>query len=198
MKNKLVCAGIIFAVVLLCLSNFASSKNVGLLKVDGNLNFGEGIPGREIYSGKVIVKNIADKTSLNMYISGTDFYDSSSSGAACPDTNQLLLGNVAYYAESGRYNTKNDPRADEKGFVNVEYELGYNNPDYFEGTHEIIQIPGFALDSNEELTLLFRLDIPSACIGHFDTGNVFISGVTNEGREVSFDYPLSFNFEAEN
>ena len=64
------------------------------LSVEGDLEFSEVRPGSVAYSNTLRVGNDADDGSgvlLDMFISGTDFYDSSSSDAACPDTNHLKL-----------------------------------------------------------------------------------------------------------
>lgn len=64
------------------------------LSIDGMLDFEEVRPGTVSYSNTLLVGNDADDGSgvlLDMFISGTDFYDSDSSGARCPVTNQLKL-----------------------------------------------------------------------------------------------------------
>jgi hypothetical protein len=64
------------------------------LSIDGDLEFTEVRPGAVAYSDTLLVGNDADDGSgvlLDMFISGTDFYDSASSGARCPVTNQLKL-----------------------------------------------------------------------------------------------------------
>ncbi len=66
------------------------------LSVDGDMVFEEVRPGSVSYSDTLLVGNDADEGSgvmLDMFISGTDFYDLDSSGARCPDTNQLQLSN---------------------------------------------------------------------------------------------------------
>jgi len=72
------------------------------LDIEGDMTFHgddgkEGVrPGSDAYSDTILVGNDADKGSgvlLDMFISGTDFYDSQSSGARCPTTNQLSLDN---------------------------------------------------------------------------------------------------------
>jgi len=66
------------------------------LSIDGDLTFDEVRPGSVSYSDTILVGNDADEGSgvlLDMFISGTDFYDSSSSGARCPVTNHLKLSN---------------------------------------------------------------------------------------------------------
>ena len=74
------------------------------LSIDGVLTFDDVRPGTSSYSDTLLVGNDADDGSgvmLDMFISGTDFYDSSSSGARCPDTNQLSLGAFRYYVTNG-------------------------------------------------------------------------------------------------
>jgi len=64
------------------------------LSIDGSLEFEDVRPGTVSYSDTLLVGNDADEGSgvlLDMFISGTDFYDSSSSDARCPVTNQLKL-----------------------------------------------------------------------------------------------------------
>src|SRR3989344_8266455 len=64
------------------------------LSVDGTASFDDVRPGSVAYSTPVLVGNDADGGSgvlLDMFISGTDFYDPASSGAKCPTTNHLKL-----------------------------------------------------------------------------------------------------------
>jgi len=64
------------------------------LSIDGDLMFEDVRPGTVSYSNTLTVGNDADDGSgvlLDMFISGTDFYDLDSSGARCPNTNQLKL-----------------------------------------------------------------------------------------------------------
>ena len=78
------------------------------ISIDGDLEFEDVRPGTASYSTTLLVGNDADDSSgvmMDMFISGTDFYDSSSSGAMCPTTNQLSLGAFSYYATSGAYST---------------------------------------------------------------------------------------------
>jgi hypothetical protein len=115
-----------------------------------------------------------------MFISGTDFYDSSSSGAACPTTNQLALTNFDYFATSGAYSSADDARADAENYVPIGYATGFNNPTPFYGAFEIIQtsaVPADYSDGNlltpgAELAITFRLDLPEPCNGDFDSGNI--------------------------
>lgn len=143
------------------------------LSIDGDLTFDEVRPGSSAYSDTITVGNDADEGSgviLDMFISGTDFYDSSSSGAKCPITNQLKLGDgdsqcdvgpefgvpkfdavtdpFCYFATHGAYSSQQDARADTENYVGINYGAGFNDPNPFYGAfngdptgYEIIQGP---------------------------------------------------------
>ncbi len=178
------------------------------LSMDGDLTFDEVTPGTSSYSDTLLIGNDADEGSgvlMDMFISGTDFYDSASSGAMCPTTNQLRLGdgdsycNVSrefggtdpttdpfcYFATSGAYSTLQDPRNDREGYVGIDYGIGFNNPEPFYDGFEIIQGPrlrgspyylGNVLTPGAEHALTFRLNLPEPCNGNFDTGSIFFWG----------------------
>lgn len=156
------------------------------LSVDGSLDFEMVRPGTMSYSDTLLVGNAADDGSgvmLDMFISGTDFYDSASSGAMCPTTNQLALEQFRYYATSGAYDTEEDARADAEGYVPIEYGIGFNNPNPFYNNNEIIQeaaIGGYyaanVLAPGAEMAITFRLDMPEPCNGNFDSGSIYFWG----------------------
>ncbi|MBS3146259.1 hypothetical protein J4471_01030 [Candidatus Woesearchaeota archaeon] len=165
------------------------------LNIDGELSFDEVRPGTSAYSETLLVGNEADVSSgvmLDMFITGTDFYDSSSSHAACPDTNQLSLSAFRYYATNGAYSTSDDLQndgvdgdrnKDAEGYVNIEYGIGFNNPDPFYNNAEILQAPMVGpyypaniLAPGAEMALTFRLDLPEPCNGDFDSGQIFFWG----------------------
>ena len=165
------------------------------LSIDGDMTFEDVRPGTSSYSETLLVGNDADDGSgvmLDMFISATDFYDSSSSGAMCPTTNQLSLGAFSYFATNGAYSTADDAMVDvvdadracdAEGYCNIEYGLGFNNPDPFYDNAEILQAPAVgpyyaanALAPGAEMALTFRLDLPEPCNGDFDTGSVYFWG----------------------
>jgi hypothetical protein len=175
------------------------------LSVEGDLVFDEVRPGTSSYSETLLVGNDADDGSgvmLDMFISGTDFYDSSSSGAKCPYTNQLLLGDgnsacedtdpFCYFATNGAYSTYTDPRSDDEGYVGIDYGIGFHDPESFYGTYagdptgrEIMQVlgPGWGgyfysniLSPGSEMALTFRLNLPEPCNGDFDSGAIYFWG----------------------
>lgn len=153
------------------------------LSIDGDLTFDNVRPGTQAYSQTLLVGNDADDGSgvlLDMFISGTDFYDSASSGAACPTTNQLALTNFDYHATSGAYSSADDARADAENYVAIQPATSFHNPNNFYGLHEILQTdanatnysPGNVLTPGSELAVTFRLDLPEPCNGDFDTGSI--------------------------
>lgn len=83
------------------------------LSVDGDLEFEDVRPGAVAYSSTLLVGNDADDGSgvlLDMFISGTDFYDSASSDAKCPDKNLLKLSqNIRQRASLGAGNLSSTP-----------------------------------------------------------------------------------------
>jgi len=156
------------------------------LKVEGDLVFDDVRPGTSSYSEMVLVGNKADPDSgvmLDMFISGTDFYDSESSGAKCGTSNQLELKNFNYYATSGAYSTHNDARKDSEGYVPIQYGIGFNDPKSFYNMNEIIQANKIGpywvsnlLAPGSEMSLIFRLNLPEPCNGDFDTGSIYFWG----------------------
>jgi len=158
------------------------------LSIDGDLTFEDVRPGTSSYSDTLLIGNDADDGSgvmLDMFISGTDFYDASSSGAMCPTTNQLSLSAFSYYATSGSYSTQDDPRSDDEGYVPIQYGIGFNNPNPFYGNNEIIHNPGLPKDAyhpgnilapGAEMALTFRLDLPEPCNGDFNSGSIYFWG----------------------
>jgi hypothetical protein len=160
------------------------------LGIDGGLVFEDVRPGTSSYSDLVLITNEADEGSgvmLDMFISGTDFYDSSSSGAMCGTTNQLLLSNFAYYVVNGAYNSRMDAQVgrttDVEGYTQINYGIGFNDPNPFYRSHEILQVaplgPYWAanvLAPGADLAMTFRLNLPEPCNGDFDSGQIFFWG----------------------
>ncbi len=161
------------------------------LSIDGEISFDEVRPGTSSYSRRVLVGNEADLGSgvlLDMFISGTDFYDSSSSGAKCGTSNVLKLENFRYYATNGAYSTKQDLQVgrnkDAEGYLSINYGTGFNDPNPFYDRHEILQSTmkqgpyylGNILAPGAEMSLIFRLNLPEPCNGNFDSGKIYFWG----------------------
>jgi hypothetical protein len=166
------------------------------LSIDGDMTFSNVRPGSSSYSSTILVGNDADDSSgvmLDMFISGTDFYDSSSSGAMCPTTNQLSLSNFRYFATNGAYSTFGDDQVnsdgsiirnrDSEGYVNIDYGVGFNDPYAFYNNSEIIQDQPVGpywtanlLTPGAEMAITFKLNLPEPCNGDFDTGSIYFWG----------------------
>lgn len=166
------------------------------LSLDGEMTFENVRPGTDSYSETLLIGNDADAGSgvlLDMFITGTDFYDSSSSGAMCPTTNQLRLEAFRYFVTNGAYSTSDDLEidtagsvsrdSDAEGYVNIEYGHGFNDPSPFYDNAEILQFPhvgpyypGNILAPGAEMAITFKLSLPEPCNGDFDTGAIFFWG----------------------
>lgn len=168
------------------------------LEIVGDLTFDNVRPGTDAYSSTLLVGNDADPDTgvlLDMFISGTDFYDSSNSGAKCSDnTNKLSLEAFRYFATNGAYSTatdlgvdvdpgRGDRNTDAEGYVNIGYGIGFNDPHSFYDGFEIIQTPivgpyypGNILAPGAEMALTFKLSLPEPCNGDFDTGSIWFWG----------------------
>lgn len=159
------------------------------LTIDGDLAFDNVRPGTSSYSDTLLVGNDADYGSgvrLEMYIAGTDFYDSSSSGAMCPSTNQLNLNAFRYFATNGYSSTKNiggigSYSADAEGYMGIPHGERITQAKEIIGTQIYsnsgsINNIGNVLTPGSEMALTFRLDLPEPCNGDFDTGSIYFWG----------------------
>lgn len=160
------------------------------LSVEGDLTFENVRPGTDAYSDTLLLSNDADDDSgvmLDMYISGTDFYDSSSSGAMCPTTNQLNLDNFGYFATAGFYSTAIYPAnsntvdgdADAEGYRGIPHgnQLVDTNAIMTGNSYGTLIPPvgyalGNVLQQGEEMALTFKLSLPEPCNGDFDSGTI--------------------------
>ncbi len=115
------------------------NPDVGI-SVEGTVRFDTVRPGTESYSETVLIGNAAEEGSgviVDMFISGKDFYDSSSSGAKCPTSNVLRLNGPGpdgvkciepgdascdddtgfrYFASNGAYSTMDDKEDDDNTY----------------------------------------------------------------------------------
>ncbi|MFH1711580.1 MAG: hypothetical protein ABH840_04675 [Nanoarchaeota archaeon] len=156
------------------------------LSVDGDLSFDDVRPGTQAYSQTLLVGNDAEAGSgvmLDMFISGTDFYDPSSSGAACPNTNQLALTNFRYFATNGAASTAGKPGVDDEGYLPIAYgdkitqarKIILGTP-YGLGAAEADWANGNALTPGAEMALTFKLSMPEPCVGDFSEGMIYFWG----------------------
>ena len=167
-----------------------------LLAIEGDLTFENVRPGTDTYSSTLLLGNNADEGSgvmLDMFITGTDFYDSTPSGAACPTSNELELENFRYYVVNGAYSSVDDANVDSagsvlrdtdaEGYTNIEYGIGFNDPSPFYDDAEILQAQGVGpywtanlLAPGAEMAITFKLSLPEPCNGDFDTGAIYFWG----------------------
>ncbi len=143
------------------------------LSIDGDMTFEDVRPGTVAHSSTLLIGNDAQEGSgvlLDMFISGTDFYDSSSSGAMCPTTNQLSLNAFTYDVVNGQFLEQNmtirhgDTIA-QAGRIMDNALFGKTSVD-----------PTNFLAPGAEMALTFRLDLPEPCNGDFDTGSIYFWG----------------------
>ena len=155
------------------------------LSVDGDLSFEEVIPGTEAYSNTLLVGNDAEAGSgvqLVMFISGTDFYDPSSSGAACPTTNQLSLNQFKYYATNGAYKTSTVAGHDDEGYLPILHGNKLDQASEIMGSKTFSQAlatgasAGNVLTPASEMALTFKLTMPEPCVGDFSEGQIYFWG----------------------
>jgi hypothetical protein len=158
------------------------------LSVDGALSFAEVRPGTVSYSDTLLIGNDADAGSgvkLNMFLAGTNFYDSSSSGAMCPTSNVLDLSNFRYFATNGAYSTKNvggvgPYSADAEGYMGIPAGERIDQAKEIIGSENfspsIVSSVGNELTPGSEMALTFKLSLPEPCNGDFDTGNIYFWG----------------------
>jgi len=158
------------------------------LSVDGSLAFDNVRPGTTAYSQTLLVGNDAEAGSgvmLDMFMSGTDFYDPAADGARCSDnTNKLALTAFRYYATSGAYSTKSQggANADSEGYIGIAYGDKITQADKiingaaFAGADETDWNNGNALAPGAEMALVFKLNMPEPCVGDFSDGSIFFWG----------------------
>jgi hypothetical protein len=160
------------------------------LGVEGAVNFNSLRPGTSEYSSPIILTNDADSGSgviMDLFVSGTNFYDSSSSGAKCGTTNQLSLSAFNYYASNGAYSTLQDMQVgrlcDSEGYCQINYGIGFNNPNPFYDKNEVIQAqkvgPYYTanlLSPGSSMALTVRLNVPEPCNGNFNSGHIYFWG----------------------
>ena len=159
--------------------------------IEGGIDFPDAMPGADSYSDTLLISNEADPGSgvmLDMFISGTDFYG----GTLCPASNVLSLSAFRYHATNGAYSSDDDlgtdvvdadRDTDAEGYTNIEYGIGFNDPDPFYDNAEVLQAqkvgPYYTanlLAPGADMALTFKLSLPSPCNGNFDTGSISFWG----------------------
>ncbi|MBS3078525.1 hypothetical protein J4218_00210 [Candidatus Pacearchaeota archaeon] len=169
------------------------------LAVDGNLAFEDVMPGTLSYSNTILVGNDAEAGSgviLDMFISGTDFYDPTSSGARCSNdangipTNKLALIEFSYFVTNGAYVSGVATfDTDAEGYTNIPYSTEIsgaerimrwrNGPRGAAPSSDVVEADwnnGNALSPGSEMALTFKLDMPEPCVGDFSEGQIYFWG----------------------
>ncbi|MFA5856805.1 MAG: hypothetical protein WC867_05575 [Candidatus Pacearchaeota archaeon] len=164
------------------------------LSVDGNLDFEDVMPGTDAYSNTILLGNDAEAGSgviLDMFISGTDFYDPSSSGARCSDnTNKLALTTFRYFVTNGAFvSNAGMAGTDSEGYTSIPYSTEISGAkrimrwnDNIRGSAPSSSVVeqdwnnGNALSPGSEMALTFKLSMPEPCVGDFSEGQVYFWG----------------------
>jgi len=179
------------------------------LAVDGSLAFEDVMPGTNAYSNTILVGNDAEAGSgviLDMFISGTDFYDPTSSGARCSDnTNKLALREFSYFVTNGAFSSADGtgiptgslaicgaPETEEndaEGYTTIPYGteisaakriMRWNTtPRGAAPSSSLVEQDwncGNALSPGSEMALTFKLDMPEPCVGDFSEGQIYFWG----------------------
>ena len=123
--------------------------------------------GEKIYTDFINIENKADEgsnVSLTIFVSA-------------PETNnqnkcigkKLPLNSLYYYAENGEYSTKNDPRADKEGYIQITSQE--------EIDHNLLTTPLILDHSNinegNSMKIRFRINVPSNCNGSYSE-NIYL------------------------
>ena len=152
------------------------------LTVSGKLNFGE-LGSGEQGSSTFSIENSAEDGSgvqVVLAISGTDFYDPTSSGAMCPSTNQMRLqGEDAsnefhtgfwYKATMGSKATGNKriPYGNVISKADPIFSSGEGKTANWAMNQLVPMSPG------SEATMTLYLGIPQPCNGQFTSGNIYL------------------------
>ncbi|MBU3913176.1 MAG: hypothetical protein KKE50_03720 [Nanoarchaeota archaeon] len=157
------------------------------LSVEGDLEFEDVRPGTQAYSQTLLLGNDAEAGSgvvLDMFMSGTDFYDPSSSGARCSDnTNKLALEEFKYFATNGQYSTAKTAITgkDDENYAPIPLGTAINQAREIIGNqtfaNPMVKItPGNTLTPGAEMALTFKLTMPEPCVGDFSEGQIYFWG----------------------
>jgi len=154
-----------------------------LLSIDADLTFTDVRPGSVVRSSTMLIGNDAEDGSgviLDMYISGTNFYDSESSGAMCPTSNVLDLSRFTYDVVSGA-SSANDMKIRPGDTIaqagRILDTANTNNPGLIFGSSTLSEAdPANMLAPGAEMSITFELDLPEPCNGDFDSGSFYFWG----------------------
>jgi hypothetical protein len=143
------------------------------LSIDGDLTFEDVRPGSVARSSTMLIGNDAEDGSgviLDMFISGTDFYDSASSGAMCPTTNKLALSQFTYDVSNGQF--LSEDQSIRYGDTIAQAGRIMDHVLFGNGAENVANM----LAPGAEMAITFQLDLPEPCNGDFDTGSIYFWG----------------------
>jgi len=156
------------------------------MSLDGVFTFENVTHGSVVYSDALLLRNeeadLSSGIKLDMYISGADFYDPSS-GAKCPISNKLELKNLRYSAANGAYTSGKNKGVDKEGYSPINYGSDFST--LTEKNKIIQQKNGNSLDIGQEMSIKFKLNVPSPCQGHFDSYSLYIWGKVSDNSPFS-------------
>jgi hypothetical protein len=152
------------------------------LTVSGHVNFGTLGPGEQSAS-TISIKNSAEDgsgTQVVLAIAGTDFYDSSHSGAMCPTTNQLSLQGDQTNFKTGFWYTAVQG-ANSVGNKRIPYKttsksVSGSDP-IFSSSNQAMEWrnwsnPLVSMSPGSEASMTLHLGLPQPCNGAFNTGSI--------------------------
>ena len=152
------------------------------ITISGNINFGELSPGQQGYS-TFSIQNSAEAGSgvqVVLAVSGTDFYDPSSSGAMCSTSNKLNLQGEDgtgifntgfwYSASMGSNHVENKriPYGNQILQADPIFSSGEGKVANWNMNEVILMSPG------SEATMTLNLGIPNPCNGEFTDGDIYL------------------------
>ena len=171
------------------LANFNPSLELEAL--GGPIDFGSVEPDSTALSNTIYLRNNAEEGSgvvMDMYIAADDYLtDPIDPDAVCPTGNGISYDNFRYYATKGSINSGPDNNAFPALATNTApfeecVDLQDGEPDEFvqlpsysghiqDMCHIINWIPeGSLLTQGSEMSITFKLVVPSVCEGHFTDG----------------------------
>lgn len=152
---------------------------------ENNINFNDLKNGKVSYSNNITIKNTVDNNSgvlMDLFISGTDFYDKTNKYSYCDGFNKLSLSRIKYFASNDNgYDTMGISDSDAEGYRSIKKADSFSSEFYYSNNlipkdkRDIYYFGNF-IAPHQETKLNFKIDIPDRCKGKFDDGSIFIWG----------------------
>ncbi len=162
------------------------NPTIALVLEGDPITFGTVRPGATSYSGTLTIENEAEEGSgvlLEMFLSGSDFTDPGAGPSKCPTTNELELENFRYLAVSGAHSSALENAAGDGDAIDDEGYDDIPNGATITASREIIggddylgdgdlREAGNVLAPGAEVSVTFKLNLPSPCVGDFTDGSL--------------------------